>query len=156
MPPSSALLLAPDIRALATALDLHPSKARGQNFVIDPNTVRKIVSQAGLGEHTHVLEVGPGFGSLTLGMLEAGHKVTAIEIDSRMASLLPQTVAARIPGAQFRVIEADALTVDSLDSGLTPDDSRGTGRGWPAGSWLVSLTCSEPESAGSRLWSLQD
>ncbi len=119
MPPSSALLLAPDIRALATALDLHPSKARGQNFVIDPNTVRKIVSQAGLGEHTHVLEVGPGFGSLTLGMLEAGHKVTAIEIDSRMASLLPQTVAARIPGAQFRVIEADALTVDALDADIT-------------------------------------
>jgi 16S rRNA (adenine1518-N6/adenine1519-N6)-dimethyltransferase len=119
MPPSSALLLAPDIRALAAALDLQPSKARGQNFVIDPNTVRKIVSQAGLGDHTHVLEVGPGFGSLTLGMLEAGHRVTAIEIDPRMANLLPQTVAARIPGAEFSVVEADALTVDSLDAHIT-------------------------------------
>lgn len=119
MPPSSALLLAPDIRALAAVLNFQPSKARGQNFVIDPNTVRKIVSQAGLDSHTHAVEVGPGFGSLTLGMLEAGHRVTAIEIDPRMANLLPQTVAARIPGAEFSVVEADALSVDVLEPDIT-------------------------------------
>lgn len=118
MPPSS-LLLAPDIRALATRLELTPSKAKGQNFVIDPNTVRKIVATADVSPGTHVLEVGPGFGSLTLGMLEAELEVTAVEIDPRMAALLPETVAERAPDASFQVIEADALTIDTLDPTIT-------------------------------------
>src|SRR6187397_2567705 len=88
-------LLGPaDVRALAARLDLRPTKQRGQNFVIDPNTVRRIVRESGVGVTDVVVEVGPGLGSLTLGLLEVAERVVAVEIDERLASLLPETVAA--------------------------------------------------------------
>ncbi|MDO4784871.1 MAG: 16S rRNA (adenine(1518)-N(6)/adenine(1519)-N(6))-dimethyltransferase RsmA, partial [Propionibacteriaceae bacterium] len=110
------LLTGSSVRRIAAELDLRPTKQRGQNFVIDPNTVRRIVSLAGVGEGDVVLEVGPGLGSLTLGLLEAGCEVTAIEIDERLAGRLTQTVAERLPGAQsrLRVLAQDALKVNEL------------------------------------------
>src|SRR4051794_20790637 len=113
-PPSSAgpRLLGPaDVRLLAGRLDVRPSKRRGQNFVTDANTVRRIVATAGLAPAEHVLEVGPGLGSLTLGLLAAGARVTAVEIDQRLADALPQTVAEYAPEATDRltVVAGDAL-----------------------------------------------
>lgn len=106
-------LLGPaEIRDLAATLDLTPTKKLGQNFVVDGNTVRKIVRTARVESGDEVLEVGPGLGSLTLGLLEAGARVTAVEIDPRLAELLPSTVEALQPGAPLTVIEADALRVD--------------------------------------------
>ena len=104
------------IRELAAELDLRPSKQRGQNFVHDANTVRRIVAAAGVRQDAIVLEIGPGLGSLTLGLLEAAAGVVAIEIEAGLAERLPRTVAERLPGVadRLRVIAADALTVDSL------------------------------------------
>ena len=104
------------IRELAAELDLRPTKQRGQNFVHDPNTVRRIVAAAQLSPDDVVLEIGPGLGSLTLGLLEAVAAVHAIEIDDRLASRLARTVAERRPDAShpLTVIEADALRVTEL------------------------------------------
>ena len=110
----SALLGAGEIRALAAGLGLVPTKKLGQNFVHDANTVRKIVSLAKLEPRDHVLEVGPGLGSLTLGLLDAGAEMTAIEIDPRLASLLPHTIAAHQPHGRCEVIVADAMDVTEL------------------------------------------
>ncbi|MDD2857548.1 MAG: 16S rRNA (adenine(1518)-N(6)/adenine(1519)-N(6))-dimethyltransferase RsmA [Candidatus Nanopelagicales bacterium] len=112
----SALLGARDIRELAAALDLRPTKRRGQNFVIDPNTVERIVRLADLPAGAPVLEIGPGLGSLTLALLEAGHDVIAIEIDEVLARQLPLTVADRLPerAHALTVVTADALTVTEL------------------------------------------
>ena len=111
-------LLGPsEIRALAAALNLRPSKRRGQNFVFDPNTVRKIVRLAQLEPGDVALEVGPGLGSLTLGLLPACSHVTAVEIEPALAAQLTATVADRLPGSADRltVVEADAMHVaDSL------------------------------------------
>ena len=88
-------LLGPaEIRDLAELLGLQPTKKLGQNFVIDANTVRRIVRIAGVTEGMTAVEVGPGLGSLTLGLLETGASVIAIEIDNRLADQLPHTVAA--------------------------------------------------------------
>lgn len=114
MNPEARLLGAADIRRLAEATQLNPSKSKGQNFVIDANTVRKIVALSGADAGEHVLEVGPGFGSLTLGLADAGCRVTAIEIDPRLAGMLAPTVHERIPTADLTVIEADALGVESI------------------------------------------
>lgn len=81
-----------DIRRLAKELEFRPRKSLGQNFVHDANTVRRIVSTSGIGRADHVLEVGPGLGSLTLALLDRGATVTAIEIDPVLAERLPQTV----------------------------------------------------------------
>lgn len=109
------LLSARDIRELAAAAGIHPSKQRGQNFVIDPNTVRTIVERAEVGAGDAVLEVGPGLGSLTLGLLEAGADVAAIELDRGLAALLPQTLRARgVAEDRFRLVHADALAVTEL------------------------------------------
>lgn len=108
---SSTLLGAAEIRALAERLNVVPTKKLGQNFVIDANTVRKIVRLARVQSGDTVLEIGPGLGSLTLGILEAGAAVTAVEIDSRLAEQLPETVAARLPDAQLTVIHADGMTI---------------------------------------------
>lgn len=106
-------LLGPaEIRDLAAQLDLTPTKKLGQNFVVDGNTVRKIVRTARVESGDEVLEVGPGLGSLTLGLLEAGARVTAVEIDPRLAELLPHTVEALQPGAPLTVVAADALRAD--------------------------------------------
>ena len=104
------------IRELAAELHLRPTKQRGQNFVHDANTVRRIVAAAQLSPDDVVLEIGPGLGSLTLGLLEAAAWVHAIEIDDRLARRLPFTVAERRPGDEDRltVIDADALRVAEL------------------------------------------
>lgn len=104
------------IRELAAELDLRPTKQRGQNFVHDANTVRRIVAAAQLSAEDVVLEIGPGLGSLTLGLLDAAAWVHAVEIDDRLARRLPSTVAERMPGGERRltVTEADALRVDEL------------------------------------------
>ena len=80
-----------EIRHLAKELDFRPRKAFGQNFVHDANTVRRIVSASGVNRQSHVLEVGPGLGSLTLALLDRGAKVTAVEIDPVLARQLPDT-----------------------------------------------------------------
>ena len=109
-------LLGPaEIRDLAELLGIQPTKKLGQNFVIDANTVRRIVRIAGVEPGTTVVEVGPGLGSLTLGILEAGARVVAVEIDRRLAAQLPLTVAASAPAAELTVVTADALSVTSLD-----------------------------------------
>ncbi len=96
---TSAQLLGPaEIRDLADLLGLQPTKKLGQNFVIDANTVRRIVKAAGVQPGETVVEVGPGLGSLTLGLLEAGASVTAVEIDQRLAAQLPITVDLLAPG----------------------------------------------------------
>jgi 16S rRNA (adenine1518-N6/adenine1519-N6)-dimethyltransferase len=110
----SALLGPAEIRALAAGLRRRPTRALGQNFVHDPNTIRRIVRAAELEPGEPVLEVGPGLGSLTLGLLEAGHAVTAVEVDPALAAALPQTVATRLPDAALTVIHADALRLADL------------------------------------------
>jgi 16S rRNA (adenine1518-N6/adenine1519-N6)-dimethyltransferase len=104
------------IRQLASELGLRPNKQRGQNFVTDANTVRRIVAASRLTEDDIVLEVGPGLGSLTLGLLQAADRVIAIEIDDALATQLPHTVAMRLPerAASVTVINADALRVQAL------------------------------------------
>ncbi|WP_425310135.1 16S rRNA (adenine(1518)-N(6)/adenine(1519)-N(6))-dimethyltransferase RsmA [Ammonicoccus fulvus] len=112
----SGLLDARTIRELAAELDLRPTKQRGQNFVIDPNTVRRIVALAEVEPDDVALEIGPGLGSLTLGLLEVAQQVTAIEIEDSLAARLPRTAAERLPGSadELHVINADALRVDEL------------------------------------------
>jgi 16S rRNA (adenine1518-N6/adenine1519-N6)-dimethyltransferase len=114
--PSLNLLDPSAVRALARRLELRPSKQRGQNFVTDANTVRRIVAAAGVGPHDVVLEVGPGLGSLTLGLLAVADRVVAVEIDERLGRALPQTVAERLPerARALRVVVADALAIDEL------------------------------------------
>lgn len=106
------LLGAADIRALAARLHVEPTKKLGQNFVIDANTVRRIVSVAGVRPGDTVLEVGPGLGSLTMGLLDAGAQVVAVEIDRRLAEELPVTALARgaAPGS-LAVLSVDALAM---------------------------------------------
>lgn len=111
-------LLGPkEVRELAEALDVSPTKKLGQNFVHDPNTVRKIVSAADVGAGDSVVEVGPGLGSLTLALLEAVEHVTAVEIDPRLAERLPQTVQEFGPqvATNLHVILKDALKVTRAD-----------------------------------------
>lgn len=103
-------LLGPaEVRELAAQLDVNPTKKLGQNFVHDPNTVRKIVRLAGVSEHDEVIEIGPGLGSLTLGLTEIGARVTAVEIDPRLAAQLPLTQELMQPEARLRVVLTDAL-----------------------------------------------
>lgn len=109
------LLGASEIRALAAELDVTPTKKLGQNFVIDPNTVRRIAALAGVGADDTVLEVGPGLGSLTLALLETGARVQAVEIDPRLAEQLPLTVAEFAPDAvdRLQVRCEDAVSMQS-------------------------------------------
>ena len=109
----SALLGPAEVRELADQLGVQPTKRLGQNFVHDANTVRRIVAAAGLPAGATVLEVGPGLGSLTLGLLEAGHPVIAVEIDARLAAQLPRTVEKLQPDAPLTVVTADALRIDA-------------------------------------------
>src|SRR3954463_7428515 len=110
-------LLGPaDGRALAAELDVRPTKQRGQNFVIDANTVRRIVRASGIGPDDVVVEVGPGLGSLTLALLETGARGVAIEFDPVLAAALPATIAAYAPEQADRctVVEADAMRIDAI------------------------------------------
>ncbi|KAB7761482.1 16S rRNA (adenine(1518)-N(6)/adenine(1519)-N(6))-dimethyltransferase [Mycolicibacterium mucogenicum] len=106
-----------EIRHLAKELDFRPRKAFGQNFVHDANTVRRIVSASGVNRQSHVLEVGPGLGSLTLALLDRGAKVTAVEIDPVLARQLPTTVAEH---SHSEIGRLTVLNRDVLD--LMPSD----------------------------------
>ncbi|MCW2572587.1 MAG: rsmA [Frankiales bacterium] len=110
------LLTASDIRELASRLDLRPTKTLGQNFVIDPNTVRRLVRTAGVGADDVVVEVGPGLGSLTLGLLPEVARVVAVEIDALLAAELSRTVAARLPAYldRLEVVHQDALRLTDV------------------------------------------
>ncbi len=116
----SGLLGPAEIRDLAELLGIQPTKKLGQNFVIDANTVRRIVKSAGVTRGETVVEVGPGLGSLTLGLLEAGASVVAVEIDTRLAAQLPLTVAelrehqGPDEAPTLTVITEDALRITEL------------------------------------------
>lgn len=113
---------ASEIRQLAQRLDLRPSKSLGQNFVVDGNTCRKIVRLAEVDDSDVVLEIGPGLGSLTLALLHEVREVIAIEIDSRLAKALPDTVAAHLPdkAANLSVINDDAMNLTELMTAVAP------------------------------------
>lgn len=117
----SALLGPAEIRALADRLGLRPTKTLGQNFLHDGNTVRRIVRTAALEPTDVVLEVGPGLGSLTLGLLPAAARVVAVEIDPVLAGALPSTVDAHRPDVADRltVVQADALRLTGLPGSPT-------------------------------------
>ena len=112
----TTFLGAGDVRRLATDLGVAPTKKWGQNFVIDPNTVRRIVEDARINSDDIVVEVGPGLGSLTLGLLDAAQHVIAVEIDQRLADRLPQTVSQFAPEllSKLTVLQQDALLVNAL------------------------------------------
>jgi 16S rRNA (adenine1518-N6/adenine1519-N6)-dimethyltransferase len=117
------LLIPGDIRELAGRLGVRPSKRLGQNFVVEPGTVRRIAALAALEPQDVVLEVGPGLGSLTLALLEAGAgRVVGVEIDAALAAELPRTIAARAPGLADRaaVVAADALHLEGHDLPAVP------------------------------------
>lgn len=111
-----SLLTAPDVRQLAELLGIRPTKQLGQNFVIDPNTVRRIVRTAEVGADDVVLEVGPGLGSLTLGLLPEVRRVVAVEIDPPLAAQLPATVRERAPelAERLEVVLQDALALETV------------------------------------------
>lgn len=109
-----AFLGAAEIRSLAHTLGLQPTKAWGQNFVHDANTVRKIVELSGVQPGDTVLEVGPGLGSLTLGLLHHGAQVVAWEIDPVLAAQLPVTAERRGVGERLTVVNGDALELSEV------------------------------------------
>ena len=113
---TNQLLNPTEIRELAAKLGLKPTKKLGQNFVIDQNTVEKIVRTSNVSKDSIVLEVGPGLGSLTLGLMATGAKVIAVEIDERLAEILPNTAKAKGFGeSQLIVINKDALEISKSD-----------------------------------------
>lgn len=117
---SISLLGATEIREIAEKLELHPTKSLGQNFVIDANTCQKIVRLAVISQGDHVVEIGPGLGSLTLALLQATNKVTAIEIDQRLATQLPITAAEHgVPSGALNVINQDAMKVFDIPGNPT-------------------------------------
>lgn len=119
--PAAGPLLGPaEIRALAERAGIRPTKTLGQNFVLDGGTVRKIVRQADVLAGQRVVEVGPGLGSLTLGLLEAGADVVAVEIDPVLAGLLPDTVRRHVPGAPVGVVD-----LPDVVPGVVPDAGTG-------------------------------
>jgi 16S rRNA (adenine1518-N6/adenine1519-N6)-dimethyltransferase len=119
-----ALLTPATVHALLDGHGLHPKRSLGQNFLVDPNTARRVVALAQLPAGAPVLEIGPGLGSLTLALLDAGHDVVALELDERVAEVLRAVVAdegADLAG-RARVECGDAMTVD-LDALLAPAPS---------------------------------
>jgi 16S rRNA (adenine1518-N6/adenine1519-N6)-dimethyltransferase len=119
---SIRLLTRTEIRNLAKDLDFRPRKALGQNFVHDANTLRRIVSSSGVSKGDHVLEVGPGLGSLTLALLDRGAEVTAVEIDSVLAERLPKTIASHSRSEIHRltVLNRDILGIRRADLKVQP------------------------------------
>jgi 16S rRNA (adenine1518-N6/adenine1519-N6)-dimethyltransferase len=115
------LLGAADVRRLAELCGIRPTKQRGQNFVIDANTVRRIVRTSAIDADDVVVEIGPGLGSLTLGLLEVAAHVTAVELDEVLAGQLPATIAEQAPDQvdHFDLVTADAMQVTELP-GPTP------------------------------------
>ncbi|MGW7411477.1 16S rRNA (adenine(1518)-N(6)/adenine(1519)-N(6))-dimethyltransferase RsmA [Streptomyces sp. NPDC054863] len=118
---SDSLLGPADIRELAAVLGVRPTKQRGQNFVIDANTVRRIVRTAGVRPDDVVVEVGPGLGSLTLALLDTADRVVAVEIDDVLAGALPATIRARMPlkADRFDLVHSDAMLVEELPAAPT-------------------------------------
>ena len=110
---ADALLGPAEIRELAARLGVAPTKKLGQNFLHDPNTIRRIVAAAGLAADDVALEVGPGLGSLTLGMVGAVQHVHAVEIDRTLAAALPDTVTA--PHLTVHTADAMRVTRDRFD-----------------------------------------
>ena len=112
-----SLLGAADIRRIAAEEGITPTKKFGQNFVIDPGTVKKIVTASKINSNDFVMEVGPGLGSLTLAILQAGANLTAVEIDPPLAKRLPSTVKEFMPNTleRFNVILKDALELNAQD-----------------------------------------
>lgn len=106
-----------EIRRLVKELEFRPRKALGQNFVHDANTVRRVVSSSGINRQDHVLEVGPGLGSLTLALLDRGATVSAVEIDPVLAGRLPQTIAEHSHSEIHRltVLNKDVLSLRRED-----------------------------------------
>lgn len=122
-PRGLAALLGPaEVRTLAEEFGVRPTKQLGQNFVHDANTVRRIVTVAGVGRDDVVLEVGPGLGSLTLALLDVVDRVVAVELDPRLAERLPGTVAERAPELAERldVVHMDAMKVLPPDLPVVP------------------------------------
>ncbi|NDE88973.1 MAG: 16S rRNA (adenine(1518)-N(6)/adenine(1519)-N(6))-dimethyltransferase RsmA, partial [Micrococcales bacterium] len=115
----SELLGAAEIRTLAAEFGVTPTKKLGQNFVIDPNTIRKIVAVAKLQGNETVVEIGPGLGSLTLGLLEVINNLVAVEVDNKMAAAIANTVATKTSNKNFQLVHADALRVTELP--MQPD-----------------------------------
>src|ERR1700761_6212285 len=111
-----------EIRRLAKELEFRPRKSLGQNFVHDANTVRRVVSTSGVGRNDHVLEVGPGLGSLTLALLDRGATVPAVEIDPVLAQRLPQTVSehSHSESQRLSVINRDVLSIGPDDLASAP------------------------------------
>ncbi|MFM6980916.1 MAG: 16S rRNA (adenine(1518)-N(6)/adenine(1519)-N(6))-dimethyltransferase RsmA [Micrococcales bacterium] len=114
MASEAQLLGGQDIRVLADKLGVVPTKKLGQNFVTDPNTIRRIVAAAKLTGSETVVEIGPGLGSLTLGLIEIANKVISVEIESKMAAALQATIDERAPKANFKLIHDDAMKVKDL------------------------------------------
>ena len=115
-----SLLGAAEIREIAARIGVNPTKKLGQNFVVDANTCRRIVKVADVRNEDVALEIGPGLGSLTLALLEIAHSVIAIEIDSRLAAELPNTVAAHgFDSENLIVCNEDALTTQTLPGAPT-------------------------------------
>lgn len=148
----AALLGPAEVRALAEEFGVRPTKQLGQNFVHDANTVRRIVSVAGVGRDDVVLEVGPGLGSLTLALLDVVDRVVAVEIDPRLAERLPATVADRAPDLAGRldVVLKDAMRVYPAD---LPAPRRRSSRTCPTTSRCpCCCTCSPNSTRCARLW----
>ncbi len=114
---TTRLLSASDVRNLAHRFDIRPTKVLGQNFIVDPGTVRKIARAGGVEPGETVMEVGPGLGSLTLGLLEAGAEVVAVEIDPKLAAALPGTAAEFAPehSGRLTVVNSDAMEITPGD-----------------------------------------
>jgi len=114
--PASALLGGREVRALAESLGIRPTKRMGQNFVTDPNTVRRIAAAARLTDDDIVLEVGPGLGSLTLALLPYARTVVAVELDPVLAEQLPVTVRERLPefAEHLITVHEDAMRITEL------------------------------------------
>jgi 16S rRNA (adenine1518-N6/adenine1519-N6)-dimethyltransferase len=117
-----ALLTPATVHALLDAHGLHPKRSLGQNFLADPNTARRVVALADLPAAAPVLEIGPGLGSLTLALLDAGHDVVALELDDRLADALHSVLIDEETGRRARIERGDAMTVD-LTALITPAPS---------------------------------
>src|SRR5256885_17253959 len=127
--PTTGLLGPAEVRRIAAEIGLRPSKSRGQNFVVDANTVRRIVRASVVGPRDVVLEVGPGLGSLTLALLPVVRRVVAVEIDATLADALPATVMERAPDHADRltVIHADAMSLDEVPGRSPTSDRKSVG-----------------------------
>jgi 16S rRNA (adenine1518-N6/adenine1519-N6)-dimethyltransferase len=108
------------VRELLDAHGLTPSRALGQNFVADPNTVRRIARLAGVGDGERVVEIGPGLGSLTLALVETGAEVTVVEVDRHLLPPLREVVEPH----GVRVVHGDALRLDWHELLGPPDPDR--------------------------------